>query len=180
MLSIFPMRAVAMFVVVLTGCAGGGNGSGNSSGGTCPDWTVSLRESVSGACHSVSACDAEGNENPELDQAPCRGFCESLPEADCISLAGCHRAVLVVVERNPATGRFLGCWNTAQPGPALAAACASLDAESCSRSDRCAAWYRGDLGAMQFDHCTDELAYQMASHVDRGAGSRAPSMPAGP
>jgi hypothetical protein len=170
------MRTVAMLVVVLTGCSVSGGSSGG--GGTCPQFAEVLRDPFSGACHVVPACDAAGNPNPALDQAPCQGFCDALVEADCISVAGCHRAVVVDRDRNPATGHFLGCWNTAQLGAPPSGACASLDAEGCSRSDRCAPWYRGGIGDLEFDHCADELAYQMASHVDRGAGSCAPSMPA--
>jgi hypothetical protein len=162
-----------MFVVVLIGC--GVNGTESAGGGVCPDIAFSLRDPSSGACHVVTACDAGGNDDPALVQAPCQGFCDSLPEADCISTAGCHRAVLV--ERNPAMGRFFGCWNIAQPGPIETAICGGLDADGCSRHDTCAAWYQSGIAeTMQFDHCADELAYSLASHVDRGLGSRAPSV----
>ena len=176
------MRAAALVLVIVAGCGGSSGSSGSSVGsvggdGAHPGFARLLRDPASGACHVVGACDAEGSEDPARDQAACQGFCASLPEADCIALAGCHPAVLV--GSSPGQGQFFGCWNTAPAASAPGGACASLDADDCSRNDRCAVWYRETTpGAMQFDHCTDHIAYQIASHVDRGAGSRAPSMPA--
>jgi hypothetical protein len=161
------MRAAAVVLVVLTGC---GSNSGGG-GGSCPDVARLLRDPSSGACHVVAARDAKGNEGPAQDQAPCQGFCASLPEADCISVAGCHRAVLVGTD--PGRSQFFGCWNTAPAARVPSGACVELDADDCSRNDRCAAWYRETTpGTMRFDHCADEPAYQLASHVDRGAGPR--------
>lgn len=161
------MRALAAVLVVLTGC-GASSGGG---GGACPAFARLLRDPSSGACHVVAAYDAEGNEDPARSQAACQGFCASLPEADCISVAGCHAAVLV--GPNPGEGQFFGCWNTAPVAPA-SAACVELDADDCSRNDRCAAWYRqASPGTMQFDHCADEPAYRLASHIDRGGGPHA-------
>ena len=154
-------------MVVLTGCGGNSGGGGSS----CTATAQLLRDPSSGACHVVAVWDAEGNEDPAQDQAPCHSFCASLPEADCISVAGCHPAVLA--GPSSVRGQFLGCWNTVPAAPVRAVACVELDAESCSRNDRCAAWYREATGGtMQFDHCAGEPAYRLASHVDRGSDSR--------
>ena len=133
-----------------------------------------LRNPDNGQCQYVGGgypcddicgpCPAAGDDisiaNP--DWGSCYSQCEGLPEASCLSTAGCFAAYT----DNPAAdypngdglNEFYGCWQTAPSGP-VHGSCSGLDAQECSRHDDCSAVYASltmEATYLKFESCQPE------------------------